>query len=137
MDKAIGLGAPLNEETLTEITLFEIASAHQVSGEFMVEIATKSAENRHGADWEWWLIKNGRGVGFRVQAKRLFENGAYQSLFKSGPDRLSQAKTLISTAEADGLVPLYCFYNSPHTGGFAYFSPSKCRHDYKGPSLWG
>jgi hypothetical protein len=81
MQKASLLGMALGEETITETVLYEIALAHR-GGNFAVTLATKPQEARHGADWEWWLVKGNIGVSFRVQAKRLFRDGKYQSLFK-------------------------------------------------------
>lgn len=137
MEKAATLGMPLNEETITEITSFEIAYAHQASPDYAVRIATKPEEVLHGADWEWWLVKDGVGVGYRVQAKRLFVNGQYQSLFKSPPDRLSQAKMLVRKADLDGMVPLYCFYNPPRPATSFYLPTRDCLHSYRGSSRWG
>jgi hypothetical protein len=71
MWKAQSLGVGLSEETLTEMVLYEIALAHGKSGEISIKLATKPQETKHGADWEWWFVKGGHAVSFRVQAKRL------------------------------------------------------------------
>src|ERR1700730_4174070 len=87
MAKASRVGLALSEETLiTETALYEMALAHELDGKIAISLATKPQEARHGADWEWWLINGNMGVSFRVQAKRLFPNGSYQSLLKAPPD---------------------------------------------------
>jgi hypothetical protein len=68
MITAASLGSSLSEETLTEMSLYNIALVHQGSDK-VVNLATKPAEKKHGADWEWWLVKGQKGMGFRVQAK--------------------------------------------------------------------
>ena len=83
MKKAPGIGMALSEETLTETTLYEIALEHQFSGDIDITLAKKHQEAKHGADWQWWFMKGAEAIGFRVQAKRLFPDGTYQSLFKS------------------------------------------------------
>src|SRR5260370_42373124 len=83
MSIAARLNLSLSEETITECALYNIALAHQ-SGEIVIRLATKPAEARHGADWEWWLVRGSKGFGFRVQAKRLFPDGRYRALRKAG-----------------------------------------------------
>ena len=136
MDKAAGLGMSLNEETITEITSFEMAHAVLGISGFQVRLATKPEEVLHGADWEWWLVRDGIGVGYRVQAKRLFNTGRYKHLFKS-PNRLSQANTLISAANSDGMVPLYCLFNLPGPTKSHWLPTRDCAHSYRGLSRWG
>jgi hypothetical protein len=133
MDKARTVGMSLSEETLTECALYNVALAHQGT-KIIIHLATKPEEKKHGADWEWWLVRGGRGFGFRVQAKRLFPNGRYQSLCKSGYQQLD---TLVSASKNAGLVPLYCFFNFAITlDQFSGFKNS-CSHAYHGPSFWG
>ena len=137
MFKAPSLGMALSEETITETALYEIALVHQNLGDIDITIATKPAEKRHGADWEWWFIKGGRSVSFRVQAKRLFLDGTYRSLFKAPPNPYDQLDRLIHVANREGHIPLYCFFNFDQ--GVNYFDNWKgqCPHSYKGPSFWG
>src|SRR6266478_2615816 len=80
MRKASHLGLALSEETITESILYSIALAH-LGKDIAIDLATKPAESKHGADWEWWFVKGNQGRCFRVQAKRLFPGGAYNSLF--------------------------------------------------------
>lgn len=131
---AAALKMRLNEETITEMALFEIALAQRNSRKFSVEVFTKAAEARNGADWELWLVKKGRGVGFRVQSKRLYLSGKYEMLFKRG---VGQAQKLISSAATGNCAPLYCFYNHPNSAEKFNFPDSGCGHDYRGASRWG
>src|ERR1700722_1256770 len=135
MRTAAQLGLALSEETLTECSLYNIALVHQ-GAEIVIDLATKPAEAKHGADWEWWFIRSGKGVGFRVQAKRLFAAGQYNSLLKSGKDPYEQLDKLVQASAKEGLEALYCFYNFSHPlGNFA--GPNPCRHAYRASSFWG
>lgn len=135
MNDAQKLGMSLSEETITETSLYNIAKRHH-SKDVVIVPATKPQEAKHGADWEWWFIRNGKGIGFRVQAKRLFPNGRYQSLFKP-KNPFAQLDKLVLEANHEGLIPLYCFYNfDAPKGGFSGHS-NNCKHDYRGPSFWG
>lgn len=107
----------MSEETTTETLLYEIARRHQ-SGNYIAIPATKIAESKHGGDWLWWFGDKASGIGFRVQAKRLFLTGRYDSLFKKTGDPHAQLKKLISRAKRDNYVPLYCFYNFNILGQF-------------------
>ena len=135
MRKSARLGLSLSEETLTECALYNIALEHQGS-EIVIDLATKPAEAKHGADWEWWLIRNGQAICFRVQAKRLFANGRYSSLLKAAPNQYQQLDKLISTSANEGCEPLYCFYNFNHSQVMLP-KAAPCKHTYRGPSFWG
>src|SRR5919201_552842 len=89
MQTAAKLGLSLSEETLTECALYNIALAHQ-GKDIVIDLATKAAEAKHGADWEWWLVRGKKALGFRVQAKRLFANGEYRALHKSAANPYEQ-----------------------------------------------
>jgi hypothetical protein len=121
MRTAAGLGLSLSEETLTECALYNIALAHQ-GKDIMIDLATKPAEAKHGADWEWWLVHGKQGLGFRVQAKRLFAK-PYEQLDK-----------LVSASKSAGLQPLYCFFNFPRPQG-QFNWPNVCKHSYRAPSF--
>src|SRR5258707_11960783 len=93
MATARKLNIALSEETITELVMYEIALAHLADPRFRVVLATKPQESKHGADWTWWFTQGGTGVRFRVQAKRLFPSGTYESLLKaplSSPDAYDQ-----------------------------------------------
>jgi len=135
MHDAQKLGISLSEETITETSLYNIARKHR-SKDVLIVPATKPQEAKHGADWEWWFTRNGKGIGFRVQAKRLFPSGRYESLLKKKMP-FQQLDKLVLKAHADDLNPLYCFYNfDMPKGGFSGHS-NNCVHDYRGPSFWG
>ena len=129
-------GMSLSEETLTECALYNIALAHQ-GNDIVVDLATRRREAIQGADWEWWLVSGTKGIGFRVQAKRLFPDGRYQSLFKKGAHRYQQLDKLVSASSNEGLVPLYCFFNFAHSQGPFDKPRNSCYHSYHGPSFWG
>ena len=135
MRTAARLGLSLSEETLTECALYNIALAHQ-GKDILIDLATKPAEAKHGADWEWWLVRGNKGLGFRVQAKRLFADGQYRALHKKAPNSYEQLDKLIAAATSDGLQPLYCFYNFSHPHG-QFYGPNLCNHLYRAPSFWG
>lgn len=135
MRKAASLGLSLSEETLTESALYNIAVAHQGT-DIVIDLATKAAEAKHGADWEWWFVRGKKGLGFRVQAKRLFANGRYSSLTKLGPNPYKQLDKLVSASTSAGFEPLYCFFNFPYPHGH-FNGPNFCSHTYRAPSFWG
>ena len=105
MSDAKQLGVPRNEETTTEALLLRLARKHQGRG-LSVKAYTKKEEAATGGDWAFWFSDpNGRGIGARIQAKRLFSpSGRYESL------SLKQCQTLLE--HQDGLIPIYIFYNS-------------------------
>lgn len=133
----------MSEETHTETALLNIALKHQ-SGSLVVKPATKSAEGHHGADWLWWFVRGNKGISCRVQAKRLFRSGRYESLLKSGKDKrgrqvdpYEQLHKLVTTAQRAKAIPLYCFYNFD-LGAYFFRGPNSCvRHNYRVPSFWG
>jgi hypothetical protein len=137
MAKASRVRMALGEETITETALYEIALEHANDDRIVITPFTKPIEFRNGADWEWWLIKGRIGLGFRVQAKRLFPNGRYQSLLKAPPHEYRQLDKLCDAGRDDRCIPLYCFYNFDHpVAGFDRYE-GLCRHSYRMPSFWG
>jgi hypothetical protein len=140
MQKAPRVGMSLSEETLTEFALLNIALAHART-KISIHLATKHEEAKHGGDWEWWLIHKGQGIGFRVQAKRLFPSGRYESFFdkKKGSKPYDQLDKLVAAAQKEKpvpLVPLYCFYNFPVRKHPFSARTNTCGH-FRGPSFWG
>src|SRR5262249_48036490 len=130
MHKAATVCMSLSEETITELALYNVAFSHRQTSDIVITVATKPAERRHGADWQWWLVRGNQGIGFRVQAKRLFPDGRYRSLRKLGSAPYEQLDRLVKTSRAEQLVPLYCFYNFHHNN-FASISHNACRHEYR------
>ncbi|HGE8526705.1 MULTISPECIES: DUF6615 family protein [Serratia] len=115
LSKAERLRMAINEETITEIILLGIADFHS-GRDLEIRSYTKAEEGRGtnstkgkatGADWSFWFCDNhGKGIEIRIQAKKLFKSGEYDSLNGSG----SQINNLIKNR---GLaIPLYVFYNS-------------------------
>jgi hypothetical protein len=126
--RAGALGLFLNEETITESTLLNLATAFCGHGLF-VRIFTKAEERRNGADWEFWFVQGRRATGLRVQAKRLFPGGAYSSLNSSGP----QTTTLINNA--GNCCPVYVFYND--AGAYRSSLPRCSCGEYRARSYLG
>lgn len=137
MGRAPEIGMALSEETLTETALYDIALARQVVGDIDITLATKHQEAKHGADWEWWFVRHGQTIKFRVQAKRLFRDGTYQSLFKPQPAPYAQLDKLVNVSVRDGFKPLFCFFNFEHPAGCQYNWKAGCGHSYRAPSFWG
>lgn len=133
--RATALQLFMSEETTTEMVLYEIARYHQ-TGDYVAIPATKAAESKHGADWFWWFGDKSTGVGFRVQAKKLFPSGRYESLLKKQGDPYEQLNKLVANAHQTGQIPLYCFYNFDFGGHFSKCN-YRCCHDYRSPSYWG
>jgi hypothetical protein len=120
MQTAAALGLSLSEETLTECALYNIAVSHQHT-DIVIDLATKPAEAKHGADWEWWLVRGKKGLGFRVQAKRLFADGSYKSLTKAGANPYDQLDKLVAVSTNAGFEPLYCFPSISIAASFLVF----------------
>ena len=126
--RAGALGLFLNEETITESTLLNLATGFHGHGLF-VRLFTKAEEKKNGADWEFWFVQGARAVGLRVQAKRLFPTGAYNSLTPSGP----QTTTLIKNA--GNCCAVYVFYND--AAAYPSSSPGCSCGEYRARSYLG
>jgi hypothetical protein len=131
--RAARLGLYFNEETITETILFQLAYAAQ-GRDFWVFPFSKAAEAHSGADWEFWFQVGSNLIGLRVQAKRIFRSGLYESLDVTG----QQIDKLI--ANARGCVPVYVFYNGligknvNKNNNFC----SECKSDeFRGPTYGG
>lgn len=130
MSEAEGFDLPRNEETTTEELLLSLARKHKGRG-LDVKAYTKHEEGKTGADWAFWFTDGSwKGIGARIQAKRLFnENGnpSYKSLYHqsdsqkeasklAGSSTPNQCETLLNYRDPldphNKLVPLYVFYNS-------------------------
>lgn len=150
MDDAFSVPIGLNEETITEMLLLNLAREFAGRG-IEVRSFTKYEEGtsyRSGAptaaDWEWRFEgPSGRGKTVRIQAKRLYmRDGNYGGLDGTGQQR----KTLVSSSGA--AIPLYVLYNGPSpllvTGGrvaaFPFLNPRGpryCYWPYYDLELWG
>ncbi|MBO6857451.1 DUF6615 family protein [Roseibium sp.] len=126
-------GLSLQEETLTEMLLLQIAKRGAQDG-LKVKMFSRAEESINGADWEWFFRTPECGIGFRIQAKRLYRNenaeGRYGGLKKAS----SQADDLINQSGSNN--PIYVFYNHSWT------LDSQSRfwgndYEFRGPSMWG
>lgn len=149
MGDAFAIPIGLNEETITEMLLLNLAREFAGRG-IEVRSFTKYEEGISyrggaptGADWEWRFEGPG-GIGktVRVQAKRLYmREGNYGGLEGRGEQR----KTLVSSSGA--ALPLYVLYNGPSpklvSAGRAKFpfldrhGPKYCYWPYYDLELWG
>lgn len=118
MSDAEQFGMPRNEETTTEELLLSLARKHQGRG-LSIKSYTKKQEAATGGDWAFWFSDpKGRGIGARIQAKRLFSSsGRYESLFHQSDTQKNQGKPTPNQCQTmlkhqDGLIPIYIFYNS-------------------------
>lgn len=149
MDDAFHVPIGLNEETITEMLLLELAREFAGRG-IEVRSFTKAEEGKRylggpptGADWEWRFEgPTGLGKTVRIQAKRLYmSEGNYGGLDGTG----NQRATLVSSSGA--AIPLYVLYNGPSpklvSGGRAEFpfldryGPKFCYWPYYDLELWG
>lgn len=127
MSEAEQFGMPRNEETTTEELLLRLARKYQGRG-LSIKAYTKKEEAATGGDWAFWFSDSkGRGIGARIQAKRLFSpSGRYESLFHQSDTQKNQGKPTPNQCQTmlkhqDGLIPIYIFYNSDALLKFSLF----------------
>ncbi len=151
LDKANRLEMVFNEETITESLLLKLAERH-AGRDLAIRAYTKAEEGKGtaktgtrptGADWSFWFSdqKTKKGIEVRVQAKRLFKSGSYESLDGSG----KQLQVL--RRNAGKAIPLFVFYNMPLNPNMPWFEfqhmKQSCMNcDYWWPyfvniSVWG
>ncbi len=115
LKKANRLGMPFNEETITETLLLTLAERFTGRG-LSIRAYTKQEEGKGtaanggkptGADWSFWFadVQN-MGIELRIQAKRLFRTGRYESL-DGRSEQFNNLKNNCGSA-----IPLYLFYNN-------------------------
>ncbi len=152
-------GLSLQEETITEILLLEMARTLSPLG-LRVDMFSKQREGgktrtikttdaagkiietkevvieAEGADWEWFVDGLGPcSASFRVQAKKLYRDiptkvGRYGGFEPHG----KQIDDLIK--HAVGSNPIYILYNHADVLDSTLFGPSRLP-DYFGRSCWG
>ena len=115
-------GVNLQEETITEDLLLDIADGFPSTPELQVSQFTRRQESRNGADWQWeWWFHEQRWFGVRVQAKKLRSprpgsepeyDLAYMIRRRHASPR-RQLDVLIKQAHEDHVAPAYVFYNGP------------------------
>ena len=72
---------------------------------------TQPAEALSGADWIWWWVDHRGAYGMLVQAKRVTVTwGTWHFGFDYPKGTGSQRTTLMSTASALGVLPVYALY---------------------------
>ncbi|HST47723.1 DUF6615 family protein [Jatrophihabitans sp.] len=100
-------GLAFGEESITDHNLFELD--RRCTGVEVYKFYHRE-EALNGADFEWYIGDAADGwIGIRFQAKKL-DDEAYLGLgHRVGTQR--QYDILLKAAAADGLWPLYCFYN--------------------------
>jgi hypothetical protein len=129
LEKADRLGIAYNEETITENLLLELALRHS-GRDLDIRAYTKIEEGKGtkatggkptGADWAFWFSdSNNKGIELRIQAKRLFGPGTYDSLDGTG----KQIKDLKNNS--GNAIPLYVFYNGQCTDMLKHMCASLC-----------
>lgn len=134
------------EETITESLLLKL-SEWNPRKHIRIRAYTKAEEGTGtkatgglptGADWSFWIAnQNGTGIELRIQAKRQFESGKYQSLDGAG----QQLRDLWNNKGA--AIPLYVFYNGPFQINFGgspwtnFQCQKTCSPSFRGESAWG
>ena len=113
LENARQLRLKISEDTITDMTAFEIARA-SLRGVKVARV-TKQEEARYGFDWMWFIGNGVQGYEpYVIQAKkiRLGHGGksSYNIRYKTGP--VHQVAVLKSFAQTLGATPLYCFYNN-------------------------
>jgi len=101
------------EETLTNSLLLDLRRALP---DLNVQMTSRAAESVEGADWEWWIEGESKWFGALIQAKRttrrgLIDFGYAPSKSVRNPNPAKQIDSLIKTARARGIPPLYVLYN--------------------------
>ena len=102
------LDISISEESITDMLLLEMLRR---TNRIACKKFTRPAENKSGADWQWWFVSGNQGFPMLIQAKRLYPCGRYKALNYKKGNRYDQTNTLLRTARNDGFLPLFCFYN--------------------------
>jgi hypothetical protein len=130
-NEALKLGLSLQEETLTEMLLLQIARDCAPLG-LKVRMFTRAQEHANGADWEWTFKSTHCTIALRVQAKRLYMSGPNAGRYGGWKHLGTQATKLIADAGTD-YFPIFVFYNNYASQVFS----RKPSHGFHGPSQWG
>lgn len=140
LGKADGLGMAFNEETVTESLLLKLAERH-AGRDLDIRAYSKIEEGRGakstggkptGADWSFWFSDDGnKGIELRIQAKRLFKSGKYDS-FHGWNKQFKDLKKNRGTA-----IPLYVFYNGSLNLLSSHIANSQCCCYISRDTDWG
>lgn len=105
-------GLSFSEETITETILLQLKIRNH--SRLLIKPFTKKEERLNGADWEWWIGRDGNWIGMRVQAKRItLPDETYKSIFyKAKKANQMQIDYLIKQAQKANppLIPIYTLY---------------------------
>lgn len=136
LDYSFDRDLKLSEETITEKLLLELDRKLSDEGLHM-KSWSKKAEGvgtaatcslPTGADYDiWFRGVSGKGIGVRIQAKRQFLSGRYDSL--DGSDQ--QIRDLRNNCGS--MIPIYLFYNSRK---FHFKPEATCLHEAE-VGVWG
>ena len=142
LNAAASLGVSFNEETVTESLLLKLAQS-QNSQKFKIRSWSKFDEGvgtaatgglPTGADWDFFFADwTGVGITVRIQAKRLYPNGRYESL-DGGGQQIRDLRNNCGYA-----LPIYVFYNDPqsHWPTGSWSCQPNCTPRFWGLSAWG
>lgn len=142
--EAFSFGMSKQEETLTENLLVEMAKTLQPQG-LRVRMFSRQKEGGRrpkgkdripgtGADWEWFYEGPPCMARFRVQAKRLYPSPHHPGEYGGFEPGGQQVHDLID--DAQGMNPVYVFYNHPQVSDHDLFEPSGPPEHF-GQSCWG
>jgi len=139
MDSGDRIGG-IGEESITDYMLMRLNERI-----FRIRIVgfnkfSKYREKRNGADWEGWIrARSGRSIGIRVQAKKLFSNRLYKSLYANNKARTRQVNKLKREAERvnGSPLPIYMFYNNDGISANPAYRLELCAKCPFPKSVWG
>jgi hypothetical protein len=112
----------IREETITESLLMLLLQKypHRIK----IHKFTQKDESVTGADWDWLFVGRSQVFRMRIQAKKLYLSGKYESLnYPTDKNKPRQVSNLIASAKqaTPPRFPAYCFYNhwtgKPDLGG--------------------
>lgn len=115
LSEASRLDLNYGEETVTDSVLLDLSL--KCGSRVYCRSYKKWQEAQNGADWELWFRVGSRGVGCRIQAKRLYPEGRYRALALKPRSKIpSQLQRLMSVSRTDRRTPLYVFFTYPAPG---------------------
>lgn len=136
LDHSTSRNLAFSEETITESLLLKLDTQLSDAG-LRVKSWTKKEEGvgtrttggrPTGADYDiWFRDTRGLGIGVRIQAKRMFPSGLYNSLDGNG----QQIKDLRNNCGT--MIPLYIFYNR-RNGRFVRMGTCSFNQEFR---VWG
>lgn len=140
IDRSLRYGVSFNEETITESLLLKLAERHFHQG-LLIRAWSKPEEGTGtkatyglptGADWDLWIRDwTGAGIHLRVQAKKQFKSGRYESLDGTG----QQIKDLRNNCGA--AVPIYILYNGRKFIPLTSPCSANCSPQFRAQTVWG